>query len=341
MKPLVSVVAPVFNGEKFIRNFIESILAQTYNNWELIIVDDGSTDQTPAIVDEYATSRKNIKFLRRPNNMLKGADTCRNIGQENVEGKYFIVLDSDDVVKKFCLEQRVNFMEKNQEIDFAIFPGYTLAYQNDGSLEVTSKKYGIKNKINPLVSLLKADYNFGVWNLIFKASTLKEHKWDEKLKIYMDFDYIFGLLTGNYTYKYAENATPDYGYIQGRANAITASFVTQDKYDSTIYLFNKTLNILKKLDDESYVYDYYYFFLSFYRKIMHSNNLEMYYDYYNYFLKTYANASNKRLRLINHLVTSELQRGKAINKALDKIFVILFYPQRITDKCKKILGKNN
>ncbi len=107
--PLVSVNMPVYNGENFIGKAIESILAQTYTNFELVIVDDGSTDGTLRIIEGYADAR--VRVVRNPHNL--GLALTRNRALEASQGKYVAILDSDDVALPTRLDEQVAFLEAN------------------------------------------------------------------------------------------------------------------------------------------------------------------------------------------------------------------------------------
>src|SRR5213594_664427 len=87
--PYVSVIIPVFNGERYIRQTIESVLAQTYNNFEILVIDDGSTDGTAGIVKSYENK---LRYIRQPN---RGASQARNQGIRLSQGKYIAFQDAD------------------------------------------------------------------------------------------------------------------------------------------------------------------------------------------------------------------------------------------------------
>ena len=122
-KPLVSVVSPVYNGRGYLLPFVESVMDQTLKNWELIIVDDGSTDDSVAIAEEQASMDPRIKVIRAEH---KNAGNARNIGFEQVRGEYTCFLDSDDVCKpdmlKHMYEAAVN---KNADIVMCLTESYS------------------------------------------------------------------------------------------------------------------------------------------------------------------------------------------------------------------------
>ncbi|MCE5286200.1 MAG: glycosyltransferase [Pelosinus sp.] len=105
---LVSIITPAYNAANFIRQTIESVLAQTYPFWELIIVDDGSTDATICMVKEYCTIDKRIAVIQTSKNT--GPAAARNLGLSKAKGRYIIFLDSDDLILPQKLELQRHFM---------------------------------------------------------------------------------------------------------------------------------------------------------------------------------------------------------------------------------------
>ena len=114
MEPLVSIITPCYNGEKKVKKFIESVLEQTYNNIEFIIINDGSIDKTEDVVLSYKKNfeKRGYKFiyLKQEN---KGQDVALNKGLKYFNGKYLMWTDSDDILDKNNVEKKVKFLEKN------------------------------------------------------------------------------------------------------------------------------------------------------------------------------------------------------------------------------------
>lgn len=108
---LVSIITPAYNCEKFISQTIESVIAQTYTNWEMVIVNDKSTDNTENIIKKYVQKDRRIRLINHSENF--GAAVARNTALENAEGRFIAFLDSDDLWKKEKLERQINFMLKN------------------------------------------------------------------------------------------------------------------------------------------------------------------------------------------------------------------------------------
>jgi glycosyltransferase involved in cell wall biosynthesis len=115
-KPLVSVVIIFFNTEKFIEEAIESVCAQTYENWELLLVDDGSTDNSTKIALRYAEQYPGkVRYLEHDNHQNRGRSATRNLGIKNAQGEYFAFLDADDVWFPNNLEEQVAILESHSK----------------------------------------------------------------------------------------------------------------------------------------------------------------------------------------------------------------------------------
>ena len=308
--PLVSIVAPMYNVEKYIDTFIQRILDQTYKNWELILVDDGSTDNTVSVVQTYDDPR--IILVHR-NRQPKGSTTCRNIGQCMSKGKYLIHFDADDIVMPICLQQRVSFMNDNPKIEFATFKGATVIEKKDGMLEKTNKKWGIPLGNDDLRLFLSTQYPYSVWNNIYRLSSFKDYLWDEKVSIYTDFSYIVPSIIQNKRHKYDEQSEEDYCYRMGRENAMTKSFISNEKYFSTKYLFTKTLNALSEMDNGAeYKKEFYDFFkLQFFRLIM-DGTYSQFVDFYRFSLEAYAEKYNLPFRLAYLLLNPYLKKEQRV-----------------------------
>tara|TARA_A100001015_G_C14332996_1_gene460074 strand:+ start:63 stop:482 length:420 start_codon:yes stop_codon:yes gene_type:complete len=111
MAQLVSIIMPVFNSSKFLGSAIESVLVQTYHEWELIICDDGSTDNSVSIAKNYAFRDSRISVIQNKND--RGAPGARNSCLDVASGRYIAFLDADDLWLKNKLELQISFMESN------------------------------------------------------------------------------------------------------------------------------------------------------------------------------------------------------------------------------------
>ena len=112
-EPLVSVVMPAFNAENYIIEAVDSVLTQDYTNWELFVVNDGSTDSTAEILNSYTDPR--IKVVHQVN---QGVSIARNQGLARMKGHFFTFLDADDLWPLNSLSSRIRFMQKNPRVDW-------------------------------------------------------------------------------------------------------------------------------------------------------------------------------------------------------------------------------
>ncbi len=131
---MVSIVIPNFNKGAFIKETLDSMLNQKYQDWEAIIVDDGSTDDSIAICEEYMNKDKRFNLAKRER-LPKGGSTCRNIGLSLAKGEYIIFVDSDDLLAPDCLQGRVNEIQ-NTYFDFLVFQINIFKYKlNDSDIK--------------------------------------------------------------------------------------------------------------------------------------------------------------------------------------------------------------
>ena len=112
--PIVSIILPTFNREKLLRRAIDSVLSQTFKEWELIVVDDGSTDSSFELVDNYMQTHENIRYMKHSN---RRPPLSQNAGLLASAGTYISFLGSDDEYKPEYIEERVKFMNQNLDAD--------------------------------------------------------------------------------------------------------------------------------------------------------------------------------------------------------------------------------
>lgn len=157
MEPLVSIITPLYNSEKYIAETIESVLAQTYSNWEMIIVDDCSKDNSTKIVEEYQKKDRRIKLYR--NEINKGVSYTRNRAIDLSQGKYIAFLDSDDLWKKEKLEKQIKFMEeKNVVLSYTAYEKINEDGSKRGEVRVPDKLDYEELLKNCLIGFLTAIY---------------------------------------------------------------------------------------------------------------------------------------------------------------------------------------
>lgn len=187
MFPKISIIAPIYNAEKTLHKCVDSILNQSYKDWELLLIDDGSTDGSALICDEYARQDKRIKVFHKPNG---GVSSARNWGLDNAVGEWITFVDSDDYIVDETLNLDWNIIDE----DFLIFPFYYRCC--DGKVVFYSLE--TKGRIDSLKSFLEKEldkYNFRTpWSKIFKNRIIDNLRFDEKIRCGEDTLFVLSYL---------------------------------------------------------------------------------------------------------------------------------------------------
>lgn len=198
-KPLISVIIPCYNRAHLIGETLQSLTNQTYSNWECIVVDDHSTDGSHEAVHDFIKKDQRVRWVRRPSEIAKGANSCRNFGMSCSNGDFLIFLDSDDLLAPFCMEQRINVMKKYPEIDFAVFPQLLFSktpYDNRTLINIFNETCDLERFLclfrEPDIPWIN---NAPIWR--HESLIQKNHLWNEKLPSYQDVAFhLFALLKG-------------------------------------------------------------------------------------------------------------------------------------------------
>lgn len=257
----ISVIVPVYNVEKYLERCVDSILCQTYRNLEIILVDDGSKDNSPGICDSYCKKDKRVKVIHKKNG---GLSSARNVGINESTGKYMAFVDSDDFLEKNMYEIMYNLMiENNCNI---VTCSYKYVYDN-GMIkkrckENIQKKYSFFDAIKEMN--LFDRFDMSACTKLFKKELFNDIRFPEG-KLSEDY-YIMYLLfekAGEVYYI----SDPFYNYFQ-RINSITKSVNINNDFllaaqEQMIYLENKYPKELKNIVRSAYVsanltvYDFY------------------------------------------------------------------------------------
>ena len=181
--PLVSVIIPAYNHEKYIGECLDSILSQDYSNFEIIILDDGSKDKTPEVIKNYAAKDTRIIFIQNEQN-IGLTQTLNKALKSYVKGEYVIQIASDD---KFCenrIRKQVEYMETH--------PQYGMAYSRAFLIDENSKTIG-ETKINPKTGwifeeLFLARFNITAYTCIYRNEIFKEVGYYDEQALIEDSD---------------------------------------------------------------------------------------------------------------------------------------------------------
>jgi glycosyltransferase involved in cell wall biosynthesis len=194
MKLIISIIIPTYNREKYISQTLDSVKAQSLVNWECIIVDDGSIDETEILVQDYIKSDSRFLFFKRPKTYPKGANACRNYGFKLSKGDYILFLDSDDIIKNTCLEKRLSLFNTSKNIDFVIANS---SYLKDSifynkpicefPINYASEDY--------LKLFLRYKLPWTIMSVLWKKKIIEGFEFDEGLARFQDVDYHITILS--------------------------------------------------------------------------------------------------------------------------------------------------
>lgn len=211
--PEISVIVPVFNGERYLAECIDSIISQTYTDWELILVDDGSTDSTPEICDRYSAIDARIRPIHIPNS---GVSKARNTGLDNAGGKWVAFIDADDIVDALYLDTLLRkALAENADIatcDFA-------EIDDNGSRQPRSTYSWLDNNIESLRGFCLTEGTY-VWGALIATRLFHEKGvlFPEGISINEDFHVMIRLAF--LAEKIAKINQPLYLYRQNLSSAI-------------------------------------------------------------------------------------------------------------------------
>lgn len=181
--PLISIIIPTFNRAHLIEETLDSVVAQHYTKWECLIVDDGSTDNTRLVVEDYTTKDSRFKYFQRPAGRKRGASPSRNYGLEMAKGDYFQFLDSDDLLEETKFQEQIKIL--SQSSSRTLVTCKWGSFSSSSSVRVKTK-YSSYRDFNPGIDLL---YNFGKHDeyfpplvyLVSRELIEKAGKWDETI----------------------------------------------------------------------------------------------------------------------------------------------------------------
>lgn len=215
MDPLVSIIIPTFNRQQLIGETLDSVLAQSYHNWECIIVDDGSKDNTKQIISSYSEKDARIKFYHRPKARKKGASACRNFGLENSKGELIQFLDSDDLLAKNKLEEQVELYRIE---DLSLITCKWGGFEESSNLTKRFKyKYHSYRDFKKGINLLNT---FGIYNeyfppLVYLTPRILIEKtglWNKSLTNNDDAEFFTRIILNASKIKFAQNTSVYYRY---------------------------------------------------------------------------------------------------------------------------------
>ena len=188
-EPLVSVIIPTYNRAHLIGETLDSVLAQTYQNWECIVVDDGSSDNTDEIVGEYVKKDSRFKYFHRPDEHLPGGNGARNYGLYAAQGDYVVLFDSDDLMTEDHIQVKYDLITSG-DYDFAITRTKYYNYTN----EAIDKYYNFTTEDITKENYILQRINWLTLDVVIKSKIAKSVPFNESIKIGQEYNYFSKLM---------------------------------------------------------------------------------------------------------------------------------------------------
>ncbi|MFB9077343.1 glycosyltransferase family 2 protein [Flavobacterium procerum] len=255
MIPLISIIIPAYNRAHVIHGTLKSICAQSYQNWECIVVDDGSLDDTKNLVDKFVEKDSRFQFYSRPLDRLKGANACRNFGLEKSKGEYVMFLDSDDICEPFCLEERIDIVANNLSIDLLVRDTAFLIDDVKKAFSI-NKDPEINNSENYLSMFLSYKIPWPIMACLYKKSSIGSCRFDENLKRFQDLSFNIKVLSQPERVKIYRDFKIDNYYRDDKQKIFSPDFI-KNIYESLIVFHEIHRGLLKtknyKLDFRKFI----------------------------------------------------------------------------------------
>lgn len=297
MSSFVSIIIPTFNRAHLIIETLGSVLAQTYKNWECIVVDDGSTDHTKEVMAAFCKKDSRFQYYQRPNNKPKGANACRNYGLELSKGEYINWFDSDDLMHKDKLKIQVEQLH-NSSYNYVICQTMMFDVKNNKEIGLKSSRLRSDNIFEDYI-LFKIFWLTGapLWKKSFLL--INNLTFNEKLQQAQDYDFHMRVL--EISENYFDYEVPLVTFNFHNENMSIATNDTPEKIFSNILIRHI---ILKK----------------YFNKLSKSTIVKKYRELLNFYK---SNLRNKKYKVAYFCYKSLVTNLKALNMGfIKKIFFI-------------------
>ena len=242
----ISVIVPIYNVEQYLRRCIDSIINQTYKNLEIILIDDGSTDNSSTICDEYCKKDKRIKVIHKNN---EGVSSARNKGIELSKGKYIVFIDSDDYVSNEHIEVLYDCIISNN-VDLVI--SNLIDISEDGIiLNNEEKESFLMNKDQCLKELLSEDnfYHLCCGN-IYRKDLLEKIRFNCKYRIAEDLDFLYRYIKHIRSAYFLSKNT--YYYLKREGSATNSIY--SEKWNDELKICNFIISEMVELENNFHKY---------------------------------------------------------------------------------------
>lgn len=293
MEPLVSIIVPVYNGEKVIERCIRSLVGQTYENIEIIVLNDGSKDHTMQILNKYEKLDSRVRVIDKANS---GVSDTRNQGLQFAKGDYIQFVDSDDWLPNDATQQLVEGMQQNCEM---VICDYNRVVDNNIIVKGHIPEEGPISRTEFALYMMKApaNYYYGVlWNKMFRMNIIRKYELDFPQEIDWCEDLRFNLEYLQYVKQVYVLQKPLYYYVLTRGSLAQSRTDLIDNLRVRNFLFEQYKALYESLD----LYD--------------ENKLRI-----RSFYIDFARDKNKQIKMIAGIKKEDLSRETAMEAVKDKI----------------------
>lgn len=224
----VSIIIPVYNGEKYLNRCIESAINQTVEDIEIVLINDGSTDASRKICDYYAKQNKHIKVIHQEN---QGVTAARRAGIENSESEFIYFLDADDSIENNTIETILSFV--NPDVDIVVF-------ESNSDIEYTMEQYGVD---------LFSFNNWNIWGKLFRKSLFDEYVLSVPKYFSIGEDFLMQLrILKNIQGKILLKKIHKYNYNINNSESVQKKF-SYRTYEYESRMINEVCSIMDSLKD--------------------------------------------------------------------------------------------
>lgn len=251
MNPTVSIIIPVYNAETYLRRCLDSVTGQEYTEFELLLVDDGSTDTSGAICDEYAKRDERVRVIHQENG---GVSAARNLAMSQAKGEYLQFLDSDDWITPDATKLLVRTAAETGcdmvIADFYRVVGERVSQKGDIDRDgiMTQEEFAAQMMDNP------ADFYYGVlWNKLYRRDLVREHGLCMNTEISWCEDFMFNLEYIRYAKSFCALRAPIYYYVKRKGSLVSQGNSLANTIKMKLSVFEYYHSFYKHvLDDEEY-----------------------------------------------------------------------------------------
>lgn len=256
LNTVISIIIPIYNVETYLKECVDSVLIQTFKDFEILLIDDGSKDSSGKLCDEIASTDSRIKVYHKPNG---GLSSARNCGIDRASGEYIIFLDSDDYwVDKEILSLLIEKAEsENLDVVRGEFVNIDAKGKQLYTPDLPEESLNLKNQILSSYEMMKFVVNgrFFSWLFMFRKSAIGHLRFDENRKFQEDIDFAIKFFSKNYrcsylpiqfyAYRQRENSIMSTPRISNLANSFALcdvfheyAYKVEDKRLTSYYLYN-------------------------------------------------------------------------------------------------------